>query len=35
MTDIYAFGDVYDQMVEGYDADIAFYVSEAPDGRGL
>jgi SAM-dependent methyltransferase len=29
MTDIYAFGDVYDQMTGGYEADIPFYVSEA------
>ena len=29
MTDIYAFGDVYDQMHANYDADIPFYVTEA------
>jgi SAM-dependent methyltransferase len=29
MTDIYVFGDVYDQMTGAYDVDIPFYVSEA------
>jgi ubiquinone/menaquinone biosynthesis C-methylase UbiE len=29
MTDLYAFGEIYDPMVGGYDVDIAFYVSEA------
>jgi len=29
MTDLYAFGDVYDQMVSHYTADIAFYVQQA------
>jgi len=29
MTDLYGFGDVYDRMYAGYDADIPFYVAEA------